>query len=120
MGHESFNACTNLSKSCFISILPFHFNRISQFLSKHNYQENDVLNCDINLLNMQMNERCVLMYKNYSYSCYLRFEVKDRPGVLSKITKSLANYQISIKRLLQFPNKKMRTASIIIITHNPK
>ena len=56
-------------------------------------------------------------YKNYSYSCYLRFEVKDKPGVLSTITKSLANYQISIERLLQVPNKKKHTASIVIITH---
>ena len=56
-------------------------------------------------------------YQKYSYSCYLRFEVKDRPGVLSSITKSLANYKISVERLLQIPNKKKHSASIIIITH---
>ena len=55
---------------------------------------------------------------NYTYSCYLRFEVKDKPGVLSSITKNLAENKISIKRLLQIPDKKRNTASIIIISHN--
>ena len=57
-------------------------------------------------------------YSNYSYPCYFRFEVKDRPGVLLSITKILADNKISIKRLLQIPDKKRNTASIIIITHN--
>ncbi len=57
-------------------------------------------------------------YLNYTYSCYLRFEVKDKPGVLSSITKNLAENKISIKRLLQIPDKKRNTASIIIISHN--
>ena len=56
-------------------------------------------------------------YLNYAYSCYLRFEVKDKPGVLSSITKILAENNISIERLLQIPNKKNNTASIVIITH---
>ena len=56
-------------------------------------------------------------YLNYSYSCYLRFEVKDKPGVLSSITKYLALNKISVRRLLQIPDKKKRSASIIIITH---
>ena len=56
-------------------------------------------------------------YSNYSYSCYLRFEVKDRPGVLSKITKSLGESKISIEKLIQIPDKRKRTASINIITH---
>ena len=41
----------------------------------------------------------------------------DKPGVLSYITKILAKNKISIKRLLQIPNKKSKTASIIIISH---
>ncbi|MDA7573513.1 homoserine dehydrogenase, partial [Candidatus Pelagibacter sp.] len=32
--------------------------------------------------------------KNYTNSLYLRFEVKDKPGVLSKITNRLAKYKI--------------------------
>ena len=54
---------------------------------------------------------------NYIYSCYMRFEVKDKPGVLSSITKNLAHHKISIKSLIQNPNKKNNTASIVIISH---
>ena len=54
---------------------------------------------------------------NYSNSLYLRFEVKDKPGVLSTITKRLAKYRISIKRMIQNPVKKKSKATIIIITH---
>ena len=55
---------------------------------------------------------------NYENSLYLRFEVKDKPGVLSQITKHLAKYKISIQRLIQIPDNAKRKASIIIITHN--
>tara|TARA_B100000963_G_scaffold360355_1_gene390889 strand:+ start:2292 stop:3581 length:1290 start_codon:yes stop_codon:yes gene_type:complete len=58
--------------------------------------------------------------KNYENSLYLRFEVKDKPGVLSQITKSLALNKISIQRLIQIPNNKKKTASIVIITHRTK
>ena len=56
----------------------------------------------------------------YSNSLYLRFEVKDRPGVLSQITKQLAKYKISIERLIQTPDHKRKRASIVIITHKAK
>ena len=56
----------------------------------------------------------------YSNSLYLRFEVKDKPGVLSQITKQLANYNISIDRLIQIPDHKRKRASIVIITHKAK
>ena len=55
--------------------------------------------------------------KNYTNSLYLRFEVKDKPGVLSKITNRLAKYKISVKRLIQTPDKKNNKATVIIITH---
>ena len=35
--------------------------------------------------------------KNYENSLYLRFEVNDKPGVLSQITKHLAKYKIQFK-----------------------
>ena len=54
---------------------------------------------------------------NYTNSLYLRFEVKDKPGVLSEITKQLAKRKISVERLIQIPNHKRKTASIVIITH---
>ena len=53
----------------------------------------------------------------YSNSLYLRFEVKDKPGVLSLITNRLARYKISIKRIIQTPDKKNNKATIVIITH---
>lgn len=50
-------------------------------------------------------------------SSYLRIEAKDLPGVLSSITKIFAKNKISIKNLIQNPDKKNQKASIIIITH---
>ena len=41
----------------------------------------------------------------------------DKPGVLSQITKNLAKYKISIKRIIQTPDKKNNKATIVIITH---
>ncbi len=65
------------------------------------------------------NRKSIIPYdvKNYSNSLYLRFEVNDKPGVLSQITKSLADSNISIERLIQIPDNKNKRASIIIITH---
>ena len=54
---------------------------------------------------------------NYTNSLYLRFEVKDKSGVLSMITNRLAKYNISIKRIIQTPDKKKKKATIVIITH---
>ena len=56
----------------------------------------------------------------YKNSLYIRFEVRDKPGVLSEITKNLAKNQISIQRMIQIPNNKLKTASIVIITHIAK
>jgi len=53
----------------------------------------------------------------YTNSLYLRFEVRDKPGVLSNITKRFAKFKISVKRIIQTPNKKNKKATIIIITH---
>ena len=68
-------------------------------------------------------ERKKLNYKGISerfFSAYLRFEVLDKPGVLSNITKIFSKNKVSIKRLIQNPNKSKRFSSIIIITHNSK
>ena len=56
-------------------------------------------------------------YNKFSNSLYMRLEVKDKPGVLSIITKQLAKYKISVQRLIQIPDHKKKTASIVIITH---
>ena len=55
---------------------------------------------------------------NYSNSLYLRLEVKDKPGVLSIITRHLSKNNISVQRLIQIPDHKKKTASIVIITHD--
>ena len=54
---------------------------------------------------------------NYTNSLYLRFEVKDKQGVLSSITNRLAKYKISVKRIIQTPDKKNNKATIVVITH---
>jgi len=61
----------------------------------------------------------ILFYdaSKYTNSLYLRFEVKDKSGVLSEITKNLARFNISIERLIQIPDKKNKKATIVIITH---
>ena len=58
----------------------------------------------------------VYNFNNYVNYLYFRFEVRDKPGVLSQITNSLAKNKISVQRLIQIPNKN-NTASIIIISH---
>ena len=54
---------------------------------------------------------------NHVCSSYLRIEVKDQPGVLSSITKIFAKNKISIKNLIQIPDRKNKKASVVIITH---
>ena len=68
-------------------------------------------------------ERKSLKFENISkrsFSAYLRFEVLDKSGVLSNITNIFSNNNVSIKRLIQNPNKNKGISSIIIITHNSK
>ena len=54
------------------------------------------------------------------FSTYLRFEVLDKPGVLSNITNIFSKNKVSIKRLVQNPYKSKKISSIIIITHSAK
>ena len=54
------------------------------------------------------------------FSAYLRFEVEDKPGVLSNITNIFSKNKVSIKRLVQNPDKNKKSSSIIIITHNSR
>ena len=68
-------------------------------------------------------ERKKLKFKNTDeriFSAYLRFEVLDKPGVLSNITSIFSKNKISIKRLIQNPNKFKKFSSIVIITHATK
>ncbi len=68
-------------------------------------------------------ERKKLKFENINkrnFSAYFRFEVLDKSGVLSNITSIFSKNNISIKRLIQNPNKINNTSSIVIITHNAK
>mgnify|MGYP001444310378 FL=1 len=68
-------------------------------------------------------ERKKLKFNNIderSFSAYLRFEVTDKPGVLSNITNIFSKNKVSIKRLVQNPNKNKKISSIIIVTHLSK
>ena len=55
-----------------------------------------------------------------SFSTYLRFEVVDKPGVLSNITNIFSKNRVSIKRLVQNPHKNKKSSSILVITHKSK
>ncbi len=68
-------------------------------------------------------ERKKLKFEKISdriFSAYLRFEVIDKPGILSNITKIFSINKVSIKRVIQNPETNKGTSSIIIITHDSK
>ena len=68
-------------------------------------------------------ERKNLKFENISerfFSAYLRFEVIDKPGILSNITNIFSKNRVSIKRLVQTPDKSKKSSSIVIITHSAK
>ena len=44
----------------------------------------------------------------------------DKPGILSSITNIFSKNKVSIKRLVQNPDKQKKSSSIIIITHKTK
>ena len=72
---------------------------------------------------LSVKERKKLKFSNITdrlFSAYLRFDVLDLPGVLSKITNIFSKNKVSIKRLVQDPKKEEKSSSIIIITHVSK
>ena len=52
---------------------------------------------------------------DYTNSLYLRFEVRDKQGVLSLITNRLAKFKISVKRIIQTPDKKIRKPQLLLL-----
>ena len=68
-------------------------------------------------------ERKLLKFDNIDeryFSAYFRFEVMDKSGILSNITNVFSKNKVSIKRLIQNPNKNKKISSIVIITHSSK
>ena len=51
---------------------------------------------------------------------YLRFQVVDKPGVLSKIAGVLGSHQISISSVIQKGRRKESAVPIFIVTHHAK
>jgi homoserine dehydrogenase len=51
---------------------------------------------------------------------YLRFQVIDKPGVLSKIAGILGSHQISISSVIQKGRKQESAVPIFIVTHHAK
>ena len=51
---------------------------------------------------------------------YIRFMAKDRPGVLSKISKILASLDISIASVTQKERKEKNFVPIVMVTHQAK
>lgn len=58
-------------------------------------------------------------FDNHISKYYLRFLTKDVPGILAKITSSLAKNKISIANLLQEPSKS-NYANVMLVTHYSK
>ncbi len=54
------------------------------------------------------------------FSSYIRLNVKDKYGVLSDVTKIFSKNKVSIKRVIQSPDKNKKRSSIVIITHRSK
>ena len=57
---------------------------------------------------------------NKKFSVYLRLDVKDKHGILSDVTKIMANNKVSVKRLIQNPTINKKNASIVMITHEAR
>lgn len=66
--------------------------------------------------NTQAAEQGVKFITDFRSKYYIRFEAKDRPGVLAKVAGIFARYNISIIDLLQ-KGEDMDTIPIILITH---
>jgi homoserine dehydrogenase len=49
---------------------------------------------------------------------YLRFSVRDRPGVLAKVAGVLAGHDVSIEQLVQERKRVGAEASIVLTTHH--
>lgn len=50
-------------------------------------------------------------------SYYLRFDVKDRPGVLAQIANVFSDKNISIQSVIQYGKSSRNSVSLVIMTH---
>ena len=83
--------------------------------------------CNSKNLSLGYSSNNLKNYKKFNYlelesSFYLRLMTKDFAGVLSKITSSFKDFNISIEKIFQLPdnNNKSMPIPIIITTHKVK
>lgn len=70
--------------------------------------------------NAEQNRRLVKPLAEIVTNYYLRFAAQDRPGVLSKISGILAQYDISIAAVIQKGREIRHAVPIVMITHEAK
>ena len=102
MQTRSFSKVLNHDQLCYLIIKSFQSRNYQSFISS------------------VYKERKKLKFQNIDrrlFSAYLRFEVDDKPGILSNITNIFSQNRVSIKRLVQNPHKNKKSSSIIIVTH---
>jgi homoserine dehydrogenase len=68
----------------------------------------------------EKNSRLVKPLADIVTNYYLRFAAQDQPGVLSKISGILANYDISIAAVIQKGREIRHAVPIVMITHEAK
>ncbi len=62
--------------------------------------------------------RCPRRPPEHSFSCYyLRLDVKDEPGVLSKISSATARFGVSIASVQQTQSSRAQAATLMLTTH---
>ena len=64
-------------------------------------------------------QRVVLPANEFELRYYLRFDVRDEPGVLAKIAQALAHHGVSISQIIH-SEARDREAQIVIVTHAAK
>ncbi len=66
-----------------------------------------------------LDQRVMLPASEFELRYYLRFDVRDEPGVLAKIAHALAEHGVSIAQIIQSEARE-HAAQIIIVTHVAK
>jgi homoserine dehydrogenase len=66
----------------------------------------------------QLSDTPILPIGAVETSCYLRMRVLDKPGVLARITRILADSRISIEAMVQKePGEGEKRVDIVMLTH---
>jgi homoserine dehydrogenase len=69
-------------------------------------------------VNMKYKEKKLKTDEQISSKHFILLDVADKAGVLAQITQVLADFEVSLESVLQYPNTNNPNAEIIIITHD--